>query len=530
MMSAPSLRRSLVVTVAVLLLGAPAAGGATHRVWQATVNDGPLVAGSHTIWTEIASITALNDPRNGRMPALVQDLGPDGRVTTMYTTRDPSCDTVSLKAASSRLVVVRVIHTDRLPTECARATLDDAEILAAPPGRPLAALQIDPDHCPPQAMALDASRMAILSAECPGRELAVFDLDSGARLGGVAIDYRLIQGDGSLGLLALAGDHVALLTGFFAPKVVEFDWRAATQELEVAAPAEIERLDTGDQLAAGPDGTVVAGFPINGAPFAPPKVIWASPAAPTAHPIDSGLRMFRPQLVDGLIPAAATGHRQFAARPRRPRPRRPRPLQRGRRLRRAERLPDDGHGCRHLPGRRGPLRAHAQRHDPQRGLAVGTGRDPRRTSPRSPHRIAATASGCRRDRPAVSLRRPSHDPRQLGRAARAEQDRGGHRPRRRLRQARNGRRGPDTLSPGDRQRTSAQRAPAGGHCAPTRFIDATGIATWRLRLARRLPSAATPSSPGGVPATAIAAPPPSSASVCADLHPASVAASKSPVW
>jgi hypothetical protein len=313
MMPASSLRRSLGVTVAVLLLGAPAAGGATHRVWQATVNDGPLVAGAHTIWTEYQSPTAFNDPRNGRMPALVQDLGPDGRVTTMYTTRDPSCDMVSLKAASSRLVVAAVIHADRLPTECARASAKDAEILAAPPGQPLAALQIDPDRCPPQAMALDGSHMAILSADCPGRELAVFDLDSGARLGGVAIDYRLIQGNAPVEPLALAGDHVALLTGFFAPKVVEFNWRTGTQELEVAAPADIERLDTGDQLAAGPDGTVVAGFPIYSSPFAPPKVIWASPAAPTAPLIDGGLRMFGPQLVDGLIPAAATGHRQFAA-------------------------------------------------------------------------------------------------------------------------------------------------------------------------------------------------------------------------
>jgi hypothetical protein len=489
MMSILSLRRSLLVTVAVLLLGAPAAGGATHRVWQAAVNEGPLVAGSHTVWTEYASPTAFNDPRNGFMPTLVQDLGPDGRVTTMHTTRDPSCDMVSLKAASSRLVVAAVIHADRLPTECARASANDAEILAAPPGRPLAALQIDPDHCPPQAMALDGSRMAILSAECPGRELAVFDLDSGARVGGVAIDYRLFQGSGSLALLALAGDHVALLTGLFAPKVVEFNWRTGTQELEVAAPLDIERLNTGDQLAAGPDGTVVAGFPnYSSSPFAPPKVIWASPAAPTAHLIDAGLRMFGPQLVDGLIPAAATGHRQFAA-----------DLDGRVRI-------DLGHYSegvvfgavsgfplmsmdaatfqvgegRYALMRNGTIHNGAWPPAPREipdGLPPGVPT----TSPRPPAGTVAivrpsASGGLRTIRGSwVGLPAPSTIEVGIVRVGGSAK--------------------PGRASAGEtrcRQVTASGRLrsvrPLAGHCAPTRFIDATGIATWRLRLARRLPS------------------------------------------
>jgi hypothetical protein len=147
----------------------------------------------------------------------------------------------------------------------------------------------------PRVVDVDADHLAVLRDKCPGRELGVFDVRTGATLAELAFDPRrtfrasqLAIGGRYLALTGVSGAQGA--NGQFAPDISPvvflYDWREG-RELSVVSTARSGRETTNgdDRLAIDDDGVAVLSTHNLNGPLGGPLMDWMSPAAPVAQPM-----------------------------------------------------------------------------------------------------------------------------------------------------------------------------------------------------------------------------------------------------
>lgn len=254
------------------------------------VSIGPVLVGASTVWGH--SIFQTQD-------MVLQFADPAGRTTTVLKMNgNTTCDRIDDVVGSPAAYVVTVTRIARGGENSNCQVYEPRrEFLVGRPGSStLTALPSAPDgSCAPRVVDVDADHLAVLRGNCPGRELGVLDVRTGATLAELAFDPRrtfrasqLAIGGRHLALTGVSGDQFA--GGTFAPDIAPavflYDWREARQ-LAVVSTARSGRETTNgdDRLAIDDDGVaVLSTLDLNG-PLAGPLMDWMSPAAPVAHPM-----------------------------------------------------------------------------------------------------------------------------------------------------------------------------------------------------------------------------------------------------
>ena len=287
------IHRALMTGAATLACATACIGAATaaaHVIPLAPltgVSIGPVLVGESTLWGH--SIFQTQD-------MVLQFADPAGRTTTVLKMNgNTTCDRIDDVVGSPAAYVVTVTRIARDGNSNCQVYEPRREFLVGRPGSStLTPLPSAPDgRCAPRVVDVDADHLAVLRDNCPGRELAVLDVRTGATLAELAFDprrtFRASQ-------LAIGGRHVAL-TGVsgaqsaggtfaadIAPTLFFYDWREGRQ-LAVVSTARSGRETTNgdDRLAIDEDGVaVLSTLDLNG-PLAGPLMDWMSPAAPVAH-------------------------------------------------------------------------------------------------------------------------------------------------------------------------------------------------------------------------------------------------------
>lgn len=251
------------------------------------VSVGPVLVGESTVWGHVIPNT---------QDFVLRFATPSGQTTqVLHLNGTTTCDRIDDVVGSPAAYVVTVTRIARDANSNCRVFERRQELLVGRPGSAaLTPLAAGPGGgCAPYVADVDGDHLALLRGDCPGREIAILDLRTGAVLAELPFDsnrtFRATQ-------LAIGGRHVAL-TGVsgelsadgrfardFSPRLFFYDWveRREVAVVNTARPGR-ETTNGDDRLAIDQDGVAVISTQNVDGPLGGPLMDWMSPAAPVAH-------------------------------------------------------------------------------------------------------------------------------------------------------------------------------------------------------------------------------------------------------
>ena len=276
-----------------LASGLGAAAATAHVIPLAPltgVSIGPVLVGESTVWGHSPLQTT---------DIVLQFADPAGRTTqVLHMNGTTSCDRIDDVVGSPAAYVVTVTRIARDGNSNCRRFEPRREILVGRPGpSPLRPLSPAPGGgCVPRVADIDGDHLALLRSDCPGRELAVLDVRTGATLAELAFDARrefrasqLAIGGRYLALTSISGEPLPGGNAFeldIAPQVSFFDWTAQRALGAVSTARDGRETNNGDdRLAIDDDGVAVLSTADIHGPLSGPLMDWTSPADPVARPM-----------------------------------------------------------------------------------------------------------------------------------------------------------------------------------------------------------------------------------------------------
>lgn len=283
------------------------------------VSIGPVLVGDSTVWGH--SIFQTTD-------MVLQFATPAGKTTqVLHMNGTTTCDRIDDVVGSPAAYVVTVERIARDGNSNCMRFEPRREILVGRPGpSPLRPLSPEPGGgCVPRVADIDGDHLALLRADCPGREVAVLDVRTGVTLAELAFDPRR---EFRASQLAIGGRYIALTSvsgeqftnGAYdpdiSPQVSFFDWQERRALAVVSTARSGRETNNGDDhLAIDDNGVAVLSTADIRGPLGGPLMDWMSPAAPVAHALRvTGYSGRRLNMHDGSVAFVRSGdHRVVIA-------------------------------------------------------------------------------------------------------------------------------------------------------------------------------------------------------------------------